>query len=169
MNEIVSSVKGISMVKIESYLLDRPKPDYEIASLLMESINAYSQKISEMYLLNQFLEKADTERENLERNNRSLTELVSMLQDGMKEKTAEIERLKLITTSNPYCVRIGTADIYTENHEEYERLLASISAEAIKECLDWVLSLFPEDKNFTTISRFTIKQKLKEMVGDSNV
>lgn len=40
-------------------------------------------------------------------------------------------------------------------------------AEAIKECLEWVFSLFPEDKNFTTISRFTVKQKLKEMVGDT--
>ncbi len=39
-------------------------------------------------------------------------------------------------------------------------------AEAIKECLEWVLSLFPEDKTFTTISRFIIKQKLKEMVGE---
>jgi hypothetical protein len=43
-----------------------------------------------------------------------------------------------------------------DKHKEY----------AIKECLDWVLSLFPEDKNFTTISRFTVKQKLKEMVGE---
>lgn len=38
--------------------------------------------------------------------------------------------------------------------------------EAVKECLEWVLSLFPEDKNFTTISRFTINQKLKEVVGE---
>lgn len=38
--------------------------------------------------------------------------------------------------------------------------------EAIKECFDWVLSLFPTDKSFTTISRFSVNQKLKEMVGD---
>lgn len=63
---------------------------------------------------------------------------------------------------------------------EIERLNNNISAmattlsnsakatrnEAIKECLEWVLSLFPEDKNFTTISRFTVNQKLKEMVGE---
>lgn len=35
--------------------------------------------------------------------------------------------------NKPYCVSIGTADIFTENHEEYEWLLAKISAEAIKE------------------------------------
>ena len=46
------------------------------------------------------------------------------------------------------------------------KMYSEIKAEAIKECLEWVLSLLPEDKNFTTISRFTVKQKLKEMVGD---
>lgn len=50
---------------------------------------------------------------------------------------------------------------------KYADSIDSIKVEAIKECLEWVLSLFPEDKSFTTISRFTVKQKLKEMVGDT--
>lgn len=60
-------------------------------------------------------------------------------------------------------------------YDEGEALLAlnhqllTVKAEAIKKCLNWVLSLFPEDKNFTTISRFTVNRKLKEMVGESNV
>ena len=67
----------------------------------------------------------------------------------------EIERLK------------STHPIY--NFKVYQDVFKQAKAEAIKECLEWVLSLFPEDKNFTTISRFTINQRLNGMVGEDNV
>lgn len=141
MNELVTSVNGISMVKVESYLLDRPNPDYEIASLVMESVNAYGQKISEIYMLNQFLEKADTERENLERNNRSLTELVSLLQDGLKEKNEEIERLK----ECPKCVYEYTGemvDYCSQSPCPNFKTVDEIKAEAIKEFADNLCRVF---------------------------
>lgn len=39
-------------------------------------------------------------------------------------------------------------------------------AEAIKECLEWVLSLFNENEFYVTIAKCTIMNKLKEMVGE---
>lgn len=41
-----------------------------------------------------------------------------------------------------------------------------VETEAIKEFAEYVLSLFPEDKKFTVISRGSIKRKAKEMVGE---
>lgn len=43
------------------------------------------------------------------------------------------------------------------------KLYSEIKIEAYKEFAEFVLSLFPRDKNFTTISRFTVNQKLKEL------
>jgi hypothetical protein len=96
---------------------------------------------------------------------------------------AEIERLKERDETAEKIIREqgGTilhlknenSRLFDRNFELSEKgekaVIACIAAraEAVKECLNWVLSLFPEDKNFTTISRFTVKQKLKEMVGDT--
>lgn len=96
---------------------------------------------------------------------------------------AEIERLKERDETAEKIIREqgGTilhlknenSRLFDRNFELSEKgekaVIACIAAraEAIKECLEWVLSLFPKDKNFTTISRFTVKQKLKEMVGDA--
>lgn len=52
------------------------------------------------------------------------SKLSKLALDLINRQKAEIERLKLITTNKPYCVSIGTADIFTENHEEYEWLFA---------------------------------------------
>ena len=41
-------------------------------------------------------------------------------------------------------------------------------AKGVKEFAEKVFELFPADKDFTTISRFTIKHTLKEMVGADN-
>ena len=41
-------------------------------------------------------------------------------------------------------------------------------ANGVKEFAEKVFELFPADKDFTTISRFTIKHILKETVGDGN-
>jgi myo-inositol-hexaphosphate 3-phosphohydrolase len=77
------------------------------------------------------------------------------LQKYIAEKDAEIENLNDLVVYNASCAT------------KLQIKLVNAKSEAVKECLEWALSLFPEDKNFTTISRFTINQKLKEMVGDT--
>lgn len=61
------------------------------------------------------------------------TKLTSDALDLINRQKAEIKKLQTYITNHPYRIVIGTADIYTENHEEYEKLLARISGEAIKE------------------------------------
>ena len=83
-----------------------------------------------------------------------IDELLTDAFDLINRQQAEIERLTI--NMNAFGL---------DMKQEKERA-DTIRAEAIKECLNWVLSLFPEDKNFTTISRFTVNQKIKEMVGE---
>ena len=88
--------------------------------------------------------------------------------DLINRQQAEIENY----SHNIKNLAAANMELYAEiagmiDHRGY--VLKKAKAEAIKECLEWVLSLFPEDKNFTTISRFTVNQKLKEMVGEDNV
>ncbi len=52
--------------------------------------------------------------------------------------------------------------------EALQKYIKNAKSEAIKEFACQILDLFPADKDFTTISRFTIKQKAKEMVGADN-
>lgn len=47
----------------------------------------------------------------------------------------------------------------------FETAKETIKSEAIKEFEKKIFDLFPADKNHTTISRFTVKQITKEMVG----
>ena len=98
-----------------------------------------------------------------------ITKLSAIAIDLIKRQKAEIERLKLITTNKPYCVSIGTADIFTENHEEYEWLLAKISAEAIKEFAERLKETFPQDDFLRSTKRISkdIDNLVKEMVGDT--
>lgn len=78
----------------------------------------------------------------------------------------EIERL---SDQNHKCIYLSddeTTECCVDGPCPKFKTESKIKTEAIKECLEWVLSLFPEDKNFTTISRFTVNRKLKEMVGE---
>lgn len=82
--------------------------------------------------------------------------------DLINRQKAEIEKLKEASEEAVSCFH-RMESLYNIKCME----LKVAKAEAVKECLEWVLSLFPEDKNFTTISRFTVNRKLKEMVGDT--
>lgn len=93
--------------------------------------------------INHYRRKAQNQKQELRR----LNEKVAEQQAVIERYEEDIERLR-------------TALIQEVTDRD------AAKAEAIKECLEWVLSLFPEDKNFTTISRFTINQRLKEMVGE---
>jgi hypothetical protein len=106
--------------------------------------------------------------------NECSAELSGYALDLINRQKAEIERLKLITTSNPYCVSIGTANIFTENHEEYEWLLAKISAEAIKEYIEKLKSKAYLENGVTGYQEMVVDVRdideiYDEMVGESNV
>ena len=55
-----------------------------------------------------------------------------------------------------------------DKHTATEMAYKNGYANGVKEFAEKVFELFPDDKNFTTISRFTIKHILKEMVGADN-
>ena len=117
------------------------------------------------------INRQKSEIEKLNTVNADMHESLRLACERNKDLQAEIERLKLITTNKPYCVSIGTADIFTENHEEYEWLLAKISAEAIKEfaerlkeeSLDVMNFVIPEE----VVCVDDIDNLVKEMVGDT--
>ncbi len=56
--------------------------------------------------------------------------------DLINHQQAEIERLKQLTESKPHCVTIGTADVYTEDYEEYEKLIATIATDVLTEFVE---------------------------------
>lgn len=84
---------------------------------------------------------------------------------------AENERLKpfedKIAEFNSH-IRVEDMLVFTNSLEEWLEFCDNLKAEAYKEFAEIIFSLFPADKNFTTISRFTIRQKLKELVGEDN-
>lgn len=97
----------------------------------------------------------------------------SLVEDALaliNRKNAEIERLEAVkkhidTLIHRDC-EYTTAETYNKAFfKALERLYdnATARAEAIKECLAKVEALFPFDKNFTTISRYTLRQIAKEM------
>ncbi len=86
-----------------------------------------------------------------------------------KNLKAEIERLQKENTILSQNADTAFQDGLNEAQDLYaEQVKAEIKSEAYREFADIVLSLFPADKNHTTISRFTIKQKLKELVGEDD-
>lgn len=94
--------------------------------------------------------------------------------DLINRQKAEIKKLQTYITNHPYRIVIGTADIYTENHEEYEKLLAKISTEAIKEFaerlklkVDIDLCEAIECSDYLYDLPKLIDNLVKEMVGDA--
>lgn len=51
--------------------------------------------------------------------------------------------------------------------EKFEETIKLGRTESALELFHWLIDLFPEDKNVTTISKFTVKQKYKEMMGET--
>ena len=97
------------------------------------------------------------------------------LQKALNEKSAEVKMLQTYITNHPYRVVVENADIYTKNHEEYEKLLAKISAEAVKEFaerLDRKFAFYYSDtqcisaKTIRESIRNELKETEKEMVGE---
>lgn len=100
--------------------------------------------------------------EALQMDNEQLQSDVANANMNLEHMTAEIEKLQeQVNLWQEEADSVGCANEWLRAH------LKNAEAEAIKECFEWVLSLFPEDKNFTTISRFAVNRKLKEMVGDT--
>lgn len=69
------------------------------------------------------------------------------LEETVNRQQAEIERLQI-------------------EKDNLIKTYAECATVLVKEFAERVLDLFPADKNFTTISRFTVRQILKEMVGE---
>lgn len=99
-------------------------------------------------------------------------DIINDFSEKIDEQKAEIADLKsdLIMKTNDYentkelyenAIKIGQRT-YDKLIEAYKKLQAAKS-EAIKEFENKILELFPSDKDFTTISRFAVKQITKEM------
>lgn len=88
-----------------------------------------------------------------EENERLKTILICFMDAlGKVRKVDDIDEISLIP-------------LMSELNKQYR---AELKAEAYREFAEFIFSLFPADKNYTTISRFTIKQKLKELVGEDD-
>ena len=117
------------------------------------------------YDTNECINKADTH---------FLRKYVYELKDEINRKNAEIERLQGCVMSEDEVREIMKSQMEdviksaTEEamKEKFEETIKMGRKEATLEVLNWLIDLFPEDKYFTTISRFAVKQKYKEMMGD---
>lgn len=92
-----------------------------------------------------------------------------------EEAQAEIERLKReldlviensISARYPHCVLCGNGAILTKSLEEYDELIADISAEAYKEFARRLKCGVPQE--YGVIRCSDIDNLLKEMVGENN-
>ena len=122
-----------------------------------------------------------TENENLKVENQSLRSAANSLKMHYEEAQAEVERLKReldlviensISARYPHCVLCGNGAILTKSLEEYDELIADISAEAYKEFAEKVKE-FMHNKfkaldgyEFEYITESDIYNLVKEMVGD---
>ena len=97
-------------------------------------------------------EKKDTEIDILIRKNETL-------KDEVSEQKAEIERLKEENKFHRKTITENAQRALEVTIEEIEKA----KSEAIKEFEERVIKLFPKDKNFTTISRFSVKQIAKQL------
>lgn len=88
------------------------------------------------------INRQKTENENLKVENQSLRSAANSLKMHYEEAQAEVERLKReldlviensISARYPHCVLCGNGAILTKSLEEYDELIADISAEAYKE------------------------------------
>jgi hypothetical protein len=88
---------------------------------------------------------------------------VSHTIDLIKRQQAEIERyqkneVEAMEVCEQMFVQIG------ELRECIAKDIIKAKKEAYKEFAETILSMFPTDKDYTTISRFTIKQTLKALM-----
>lgn len=134
--------------KLEYY--DRQKAEIERLNDLFDS--AQDNSFNAIHLLYEMrekfnrqkveLSKKDTEIDILIREKEALSDEISELQHKIASCNAEIERLEF-------------DNVHWNDWE--------VKCRAIKEFEHKILALFPADKNHTTISRFTIKQIIKEL------
>ena len=128
------------LMQIESYLLDRKKPDYEISRKIMKALD--------------LINRLEEENANYSRNNRSLTEAVTEMQTALKKQSAEIERLR------PYGTQV----------EVSKKIESEIKAEAIKEFAERFKGKYRHYTTSITflVTLFdNIDNLVKEMVGDA--
>ena len=122
--------------------------------------------------------RQQAEYENLKVENQSLRTAANSLKMHYEEAQAEVERLKReldlviensISARYPHCVLYGNGAILTKSFEEYDELIADISAEAIKEFAERLkdkITMSPH--SFISIDKWYIDNLVKEMVGENN-
>ena len=123
------------------------------------------------------------EYENLKVENQSLRTAGNSLKMHYEEAQAEVERLKReldlviensISARYPHCVLCGNGAILTKSLEEYDELIADISAEAYKEfaekAKEFMHNKFKalDEYEFEYITERDIDNLAKERVGDDN-
>lgn len=125
----------------------------------------------------------------LEKTNRKNERIIELADKTIETQKAEIDELQLKKSELEIELKAmrGAANSYKAEVERLHNLNGEITdhfskmleattkkgnstkriaeREAVKEFEKRVLSLFPIDKKFTTISRFSVKQITKEMIG----
>ena len=127
--------------------------------------------------------RQQAENENLKVKLQSMRGAANSLKMHYEEAQAEVERLKReldlviensISARYPHCVLCGNGAILTKSLEEYDELIADISAEAYKEFTkrlkEFMHNKFKalDEYEFEYITERDIDNLVKEMVGDDN-
>ena len=129
------------------------------------------------------INRQQAELDNLKVKNQSLRSAANSLKMHYEEAQAEVERLKReldlviensISARYPHCVLCGNGAILTKSLEEYDELIADISAEAYKEFAERLkteyakgMSWFKKKESYY-VDVGDIDNLAKEMVGENN-
>lgn len=129
------------------------------------------------------IDRLQTENENLKVKLQSMRGAANSLKMHYEEAQAEVERLKReldlviensISARYPHCVLCDNGAILTKSLEEYDELIADISAEAYKEFAERLKTEYAKGMNWFKkkesyyVDVGDIDNLLKELVGEDN-
>ena len=125
-------------------LINRQKAEIERLRediAILDSKNSVKDKLltkaeAKMKAMQMDNEQLKTDICNARMNLEHIRELYEERANLCEEQDRQLLELDFILANYPYMVHFGNGTMCTENHREYERLLASISANAVNEVLE---------------------------------
>ncbi len=167
-NEIIKAYEDkVNLIgSMTSVYLDG-EDGFDLYEVMLNSLDLVNRQKEEITKNENIIEAAENLIDSLKKEIESLIAGQKTLQKALNEKIEEVKRLQTYITNHPYRVVMGTADIYTETHEEYEKLLEKISTEAVKECLDKIEQMdVSESDNYIMVKKIEFDNLVKETVGE---
>ena len=131
------NLAALDLINRQKSEIERLREDIAI----LDSKNSVKDKLltkaeAKMKAMQMDNEQLKTDICNARMNLEHIRELYEERANLCEEQDRQLLELDFILANYPYMVHFGNGTMCTENHREYERLLASISANAVNEVLE---------------------------------